>query len=179
MIRKGFTHKQPVHPLRTQRAMEALIVVSGLALLFIVALWTTHPIKHTPITPIASDRLDDQSSSEPGSVDPVDDVDPAFFDVTLWNPPPPPPEPTKPEPAPQAVAVRVVPLNVHLLAIVRREHDGQLAAMLYDAKSDTLFTLGVGEAIMGHTIQSVEGDVVLFKAESTETRLSLMPEERR
>ena len=56
--------------------------------------------------------------------------------------------------------------------------DGSLAAMLYDPKTDTLYTIRAGEEILGHTISSIEGETVLFEAASTKTRLSLMPEDR-
>lgn len=178
MTRHRSSHPSIPHPLRRQRAVESLVVVVGIALLSVGAWWSIQP--PTPrAMPNDFSPVDHTLLAEDVLAQPVDDVDPTAFDVALWNPPPPPPAPPKPEQPRRVVAERVPPLTVQLLAIVRRQSDGVLAAMLYDPASDSLFTLGPGESIMGHTVQSVDGDAVHFSAASTETRLSLMPEDRR
>lgn len=178
-MNRGRRYNTPRHPLRRWRLAEAASLAGGGAFLVFAAWWALDDqsfefgIAPEPAADERHDEADVARASE------LVGVDPAAFDVALWNPPaPPPPPPPAPQPQ-REVAQRVPPLNVQFLAIVRRPIDGSLAAMLYDPKSDTLYTVGPGEQVMGHTVSSIQDDVVVFKAASTETRLSLMPEERR
>lgn len=168
-------HSNPAHPLRRWRVTESIVAVGGASLVALAAWWSL--AEHEPASIQPEDRGISPESVTTKSAQPtLATVDPTSFDVALWNPPMPPPPPPPAAPAPRQVAQRIPPLNVQLLAIVRRPVDGTLAAVLYDPKSDTLYTLGTGEMLFGHTIAHITGDVVSFRADSTETRFSLMPE---
>ncbi len=174
----GLQRRHPVHPLRRWRVLEATALIGGCFVLWLAASWAFDDTRTQVAT--SSEHTDGSAEDGPDGapVRDVIDVDPSAFDVALWNPPNPPPPPPPATPPVREVAQRVPPLNVQLLAIVRSPVDGTLAAMLYDPRTDTLYTIGAGEEILGHTVAAVKDDSVMFKAASTETRLSLMPEDR-